>query len=84
MDIDPTDQTYDVFVTPDGGDQMMLADDYAFRSEQADTGLLDSWSVRSLQGGMTVENVQVVPEPSAFALVACGSVLLFRRRRAAV
>jgi len=47
MEIDVVNHVYDVFVTPDGQGETQLADDYAFRTEQATVTSLDNWVLRA-------------------------------------
>ncbi|BCU79783.1 PEP-CTERM sorting domain-containing protein [Luteolibacter sp. LG18] len=44
-------------------------------------GLIRDWAYETNGSAITVGSVVAVPEPSAFALLGVGSVVLFRRRR---
>jgi hypothetical protein len=59
MDVDPTTQTYSVYVTPAGGSQVELASDYSFRTEQAGTSTLNNLSAYALVGSAAVSNVDI-------------------------
>lgn len=80
MEIDPANKLYSVFVTPEDGDEILLAGDYLFRSEQALTSVLDRWAVWHGEGSFTVSNFNVsVPEPASAAALLGGSLLLMRK-----
>ncbi|MEX0886561.1 MAG: PEP-CTERM sorting domain-containing protein [Phycisphaeraceae bacterium] len=81
MVIDPATQTYSVYITPEVGDEILLAAGYGFRSEQAATDMLDHWATWSGQGSLTVDNFTIVPEPTTLALLALGGATLLIRRR---
>ena len=59
MVIDPMTQTYSVYVTPAGGSQIVLAQNYAFRTEQANTTTLNNFGGYSLVGAAEVTNVSI-------------------------
>ncbi|MGE5610566.1 MAG: PA14 domain-containing protein [Bacillota bacterium] len=50
------DHTYDVFVTPQGGSTVQLAQNYAFRSEQSSVSSLNNWVKATYSGAGTVSN----------------------------
>jgi len=67
--------TYSIYVTPNGGAQLTVGTNYAFRTEQAKVASLDHWGVRvntSPGGTMTVCNFAIVSTPptSDFSLTA--------------
>ncbi len=68
MVIDPTTQTYSVYVTPAGGSQIVLAQNYAFRTEQANTTMLNNFGGYSLVGAADVTNVSIVEGTSTPSL----------------
>jgi hypothetical protein len=47
--------SYSVYVTPKGGSELLLADNYGFRTEQAGVPSLDSWDVWQLTSGVTLQ-----------------------------
>ncbi len=49
--IDFSSQTYDVYVTPEGGSEVLVADDYPFRNPETS---IDSWVLYSYIGSMQV------------------------------
>jgi len=53
--------TYDVYVTPEGQSEVQLADDYAFRTEQAAITNIEYWTLNATNAGEshTVSNVTV-------------------------
>jgi hypothetical protein len=61
MVVDPTTQTYSVYVTPDGGSQILLAQNYAFRTEQANTTTLNNFGGYGLDGAAEVTNIGITP-----------------------
>ncbi|MFW6154714.1 MAG: PKD domain-containing protein [Planctomycetota bacterium] len=61
MEIDIATHTYSVYVTPYGGSEILLADTYAFRTEQASVTSLDGWAIQSTSGSHTVSGVTVTP-----------------------
>ncbi len=61
MVVDPTTQTYSVYVTPDGGSQILLAQNYAFRTEQANTNTLNNFGGYALVGSAEVTNIGITP-----------------------
>ena len=82
MVVDPSTQSYSVWITPEGGEEILLAEQYAFRSEQASTDMLDHWALWHSSGSLTIDNFVVIPEPTTVALLAAGiGVMLMRRRR---
>jgi len=69
MEVDPTTQTYSVFVTPAGGSQIELASNYAFRTEQATCSMLNNMGAFALVGSADVNNTAIssekTPTPSS-------------------
>ena len=63
--IDPTQQVYSVYVTPQGGSEVLLASNYAFRSEQSALSTISSLAGYSTVGSATVSNVSVTALASA-------------------
>jgi Tfp pilus assembly protein FimT len=61
MVVDPTTQTYSVYVTPAGGSEILLAQNYAFRGEQAGTSTLDNLGGYGLVGSAAVTGISVTP-----------------------
>ncbi len=59
MDIDVSARSYSVYVTPPGGQEITLADGYAFRTEQAGATYLANWGIVCEVGTHTVSNFQV-------------------------
>jgi len=56
MVVNVPNHTYSVFVTPAGQSEVLLASNYAFRSEQATATSLTYWVKYALVGGSTVTN----------------------------
>jgi hypothetical protein len=70
MDVNVTSHTYSVYVTPSGGAQILLAQNYAFRTEQAAITSLTNFAYYSDVGAVTVSNLNIAisllnPAPSA-------------------
>lgn len=63
--IDPTQQIYSVYVTPQGGSEVLLASNYAFRSEQSSLTTISELAGYSTVGGATVDNVAITALASA-------------------
>jgi len=61
---------FDVYVTPDGGAQTLLADDFAFRNGTTGITTLDTWALYSYIGSATVSNMEVTQVSSNQAPVA--------------
>ncbi|NLF32850.1 MAG: hypothetical protein GX591_18430, partial [Planctomycetes bacterium] len=61
MVVDVPYHTYSVYVTPDGGSEVALATDYAFRTEQQSVSSLDNWTLNETQqtGTHTVGNLTI-------------------------
>jgi len=51
--------TYSVYVTPDGGSELTVGTDFAFRTEQQSITELNYWGLRSGQGSHEVCNFQI-------------------------
>ncbi len=64
MDVDPATGLYSVVVAPQGGQQVALATDYAFRTEQAGATTLANWATISGVGSHTVEGFRLVGDDS--------------------
>jgi len=62
MEVDIVNHLYDVFLTPEGSGEVQLADDYAFRTEQASVATLDHWSLKCAWGSHTVSNMTIVSD----------------------
>ncbi len=63
--------TYTVYVTPPGGTQAQLANNYAFRSEQASASSLNYWTTYedgSGTGPLQVCNVSIAAAPTAVSI----------------
>ncbi len=62
--IDPTVQRYSAYVTPAGGTEVLLANDYAFRSEQSSVSSLNNWGMIALIVSQSVCNMAVWSTPA--------------------
>jgi len=60
LEVDIPNDTYSVYVTPEGQSEVTLATNYDFRSDQTGVGTLDKWSVFSGIGTHTVDNFSIV------------------------
>jgi hypothetical protein len=54
-----TTKTYTVYVTPPGGAELKLANNYAFRSEQSTVSNLNDWSLNAAIGSQSVCNMTI-------------------------
>ena len=63
MVVNPTTDTYSVYVTPQGGSQIALATNYAFRTEQATDTSLSDVGEYSTAGSAPVLNFSITPAP---------------------
>jgi large repetitive protein len=61
MVVNPTTDTYSVYVTPQGGSQIALATNYAFRTEQATDTSLSDVGEYSTAGSAPVLNFSITP-----------------------
>lgn len=59
MKVDLVTRRYTATVTPSGGRPVIIADHYAFRSEQRSASTLDRVSFFATGGGLTIRNVRV-------------------------
>jgi len=73
MVIDVPNDTYSVYVTPQGGSETTLASDYGFRTDQVGVGSLDSWAIKADSGSHTVSNVTVGGPPNNAPTADAGS-----------
>lgn len=55
--IDPTQHIYSVYVTPQGGSQVALANNYAFRTEQSALTTVNDFAGYSSTGSVSVSNL---------------------------
>ncbi|HQE44080.1 MAG TPA: PKD domain-containing protein [Phycisphaerae bacterium] len=62
VEIDVPTRTYSAYVTPAGGTELLVAKDFAFRTEQASVTSLDHWGLQSSSGSHTVSNFMLVPQ----------------------
>ena len=67
MLVNVANETYSVYVTPEGGSEQLLASSYAFRAEQASTSALTNVAMYSLAGGAAVSNVNIGSVPVELA-----------------
>ncbi|MEQ9440665.1 MAG: LamG-like jellyroll fold domain-containing protein [Cyclobacteriaceae bacterium] len=81
--IDVPTHTYSVYVTPEGQPEQLMAEDFAFRSEQAAVTQLDGWAIIAGVGSHFVANMEVatldteapsIPEALEVASVTPASV----------
>jgi len=70
LDIDIPNHQYDVYVTPQGGSQTQIANNYAFRTSQASCTSLAYWGVTATSGSHTVNNVVVIGDANNVAPTA--------------
>lgn len=61
MIVDVPDHTYSVYVTEDGGDEILIAEDFAFRTGLENVESLDTWTVVAQSGSHEVRNFSVTP-----------------------
>jgi len=61
MEIDIATHTYSVHITPYGGSEILLADTYAFRTQQASVASLDGWAIQSTTGTHSISPPTVTP-----------------------
>lgn len=59
--VDMVAKTYDLTVTPSGGSPVVIANDYAFRTEQVAVGTLNNLALSSPTGSLTADNFEVTP-----------------------
>jgi len=65
LDVDVTNHTYSLEVIPDGGQAVLIADDYAFRTEQSSVHQLSFLSARTLNPGSNlIKGLSYVSIPS--------------------
>jgi len=76
MEVDVATHSYDVFVTPEGGSEVQVANDYAFRSEQAGVASLDHWSLQAPVGSHTVSNMAITSANAAPTVDAGGDLAI--------
>jgi hypothetical protein len=57
--VDLATKRYDAYVTPSGGSEIQIADDYAFRTEQSSVSSLARWNTFAEKGSQTVCNFTV-------------------------
>jgi hypothetical protein len=55
--VNPTQHTYSVYVTPQGGSQVILASNYAFRTEQSSLTTINNFAGYSSTGSVSVYNL---------------------------
>lgn len=53
--------TYDIFVTPAGGTELVVGNNFAFRTEQSSVGSLGNWALYAKTGNHTVCNLAISP-----------------------
>ena len=63
LTVDPAAHRYTVYVSPPGAAERLLAMNYAFRTEQAKTSSLDTWSLQSGAGTHQVCSFALTPPP---------------------
>ena len=73
MVVDVASRTYDVFVSPDGGAEVALATNYAFRSEQSTVTVLTHWAVTAAVGSQAVCDVTVAGGTVCADVDVCGN-----------
>ena len=68
LEVDVPTNTYSVYVTPQGGSEKTIGTNFAFRTEQLGTTVLDNWGLRAETGSHQVCNFTVsastTPTPS--------------------
>jgi HYDIN/CFA65/VesB-like, Ig-like domain len=62
--VDPSAQRYSVYVTAPGEPEVILASNYAFRSEQSTASSLADWAMYADSGRLTVCNMSVDTTPT--------------------
>jgi len=70
MAINVVTKTYSVYVTPEGQDEITLAINYAFRTEQTGVTSLDSWTLYSVTGSHTVSNMTFTTDTEPPVVIA--------------
>ena len=70
MVVNLSTDTYSVYVTPEGGSQIALATDYAFRTEQASATSLSDVGELGATGSATVLNFSIVPGAPIIASIS--------------
>ena len=61
MDINIPNKTYTIYVTPQGGAQTVIAQHYAFRTEQNTITNINNWAKVTTSGGATIANFTIKP-----------------------
>jgi hypothetical protein len=73
MVVDVAKRQYDVYVTPAGGSEVLLANDFAFRSSQSGVTSLNNWATFNRLGDVSVSNFKVTasqpPTDSSYSVV---------------
>jgi hypothetical protein len=59
MDVNVTSHTYNVYITPSGGSEIAIAQNFAFRSEQASVTNITDFAYYSDVGGVMISNVKI-------------------------
>jgi hypothetical protein len=57
--IDVVNSVYDIYVTPSGQSEILLGDDFDFRTAQIGVGTLDNWGLISDVSDCTVSNLGI-------------------------
>ena len=65
MEVDPVERRYTVAVAPEGGAEVVIAEGYAFRTEQQSVTALQFLSMYTNSGTHRIENVVVTEAPAA-------------------
>lgn len=63
IEVNLSDGRYSATVTPAGGTTVVIADNYAFRTEQGQVAALDSLSLYATGGGISVRDLTVTTQP---------------------
>lgn len=74
MEVDVPNHTYSVYVTPEGGSEVTLATDYAFRSTQQSVTELTTWTISAGEGAITACDLMAGDPGSQPELLAVAAV----------
>lgn len=77
LSVDFATASYSASVTPEGGSAVLIADNYAFRTEQSGATSFDTLTFQSMNGPLAVSHVEVEGPPSGvlptFTLIDLGT-----------